>query len=84
MILKWNGCWFNHYDDIMQQGGDGYAALYVYQKWNESSMENKAKLCVYRTLFEIDLQLGTRSEFQLRQCCCYAVNLDILKVIDIN
>ena len=73
-----------HYDDIKSEGGSGYALLYITQKWDMQSLENKARLDIYRTLFEIDFQLGTKSEDQLWMCSHYSVNLDIIKVININ
>ena len=62
----------------------GYAEDYIEKKWNESSLENEAKLSVYKCLFEIDSRLGSESELQLYFCCCFAVNLDIIMVININ
>ena len=79
-ILEKEECWYNHYDC----GGAGYAQIYIFQKWDNKSLENKARLDIYRILFEIDFQLGTKSEIQLWWCSYYSVNLDIIKVIDIN
>ena len=62
----------------------GYAEDYLQQKWNDLSLKNEAKLSVYKSLFEIDSQLGTKAELQLWKCCSWAVNLDIIMVIYIN
>ena len=62
----------------------GYAHDYVSENWNKSTLENEAKLEVYKTLFEIDSRLGTKSELQLYFCCACSVNLDIIEVIYIN
>ena len=64
----------------------GYFGIhcYIFEKWNESSLVNEAKLDVYKCLFEIDSRLGSKSEHQLFECCAHAVNLDIIKVININ
>ena len=75
---------YMHYDDIKKTGAPGYACVYIIQKWDNQSLENKARLDIYRTLFEIDFQLGTKSETQLWWCCYWSVNLDIIKVININ
>ena len=80
-IFEKEGCWYKQYDNI---NGGGYARLYLRQKWNDSSLENEAKLFVYKSLFEIDSQLGTKAELQLWYCCAWAVNLDIIMVIHIN
>ena len=62
----------------------GYASLYIQQKWDSSLLENKAKLDVYKCLYRIDKKLGTKPEIQLYWCCRYAVNINIIEVIDIN
>ena len=62
----------------------GYACAYLEQNWNTASLQNTAKLNVYKTLYEIDSQIGISSEYQLWYCCHRAVNLNIIKVIDIN
>ena len=77
-------CEYMHYNHIKLNGGDGYALLYITRKWDKQSFENKARLDIYRTLFEIDFKLGTKSEDQLWWCCTAAVNLDIIMVIAIN
>ena len=51
---------------------------------SKSSLENKAKLDVYKCLYRIDKKLGTKPEIQLYWCCRYAVNINIIEVIDIN
>ena len=83
-IFKKEGCDCDHYDDLKKWNFAGYANSYLQQKWNDSSLENEAKLSVYKSLFEIDSQLGTKAELQLYKCCHWAVNLDIIMVIHIN
>ena len=73
-----------HYDDIKSKSGAGYALLYITRLWDKQSLENKARLDIYRILFDIDCKLGTKSEIQLWWCCFYSVNLDIIKVINVN
>ena len=58
----------------------GYAGDYVQAKWNESSLENEAKLNCYKILYQIDQRLGTTPELQLWNCCHHAVSMDIIKV----
>ena len=83
-IFKKEGCDYDHYDDLKKLEYIGYAHDYLQQKWNDSSLKNEAKLSVYKSLFEIDSQLGTKAELQLFKCCQWAVNLDIIMVIHIN
>ena len=64
--------------------GAGYAGLYIQQKWYKKYLENEAKFSVYRVLYEIDYQLGTKPEIQLWFCCAYAVDLDIIMVRNIS
>jgi hypothetical protein len=70
---------FIHYD---KQKYAGYAHLYIRKKWDDSSLENQAKLDVYKVLFRIDQRLGTKPEIQLWNCCRYAANIKIIEVID--
>ena len=60
----------------------GYADFYITKKWDDPSLENQAKLEVYKILYRIDHCLGTTSELQLWTCCQMAVNTDIIEVID--
>ena len=79
-ILKKEGCKYYHYTVLKNAGAAGYAHFYIQQKWNDSLLKNQAKLDVYKSLFEIDWQFGTKAELQLWKCCALAVNLDIIMV----
>ena len=84
-IYKKEGLKYYHYDDLTKKYDyAGYANDYISENWNESTLENEAKLEVYKTLFEIDSRLGSKSEPQLWSCCYFSVNLDIIEVININ
>ena len=82
-IYEKEGLKYFDFEEIKSGGGAGYAVLYIHQNWN-SSLVNAAKLEVYKTLFEIDSRLGSKSELQLWYCCRFSVNLDIIEVININ
>ena len=75
-------CTFHHYDDLKKRNFAGYAHYYIQIKWDDSSLENKAKLDVFKLLYRIDHRLGTTPELQLFYCCKYAVNIVIIEVID--
>ena len=60
----------------------GYAHAYIKGHWNDSTLENEAKLEVYKILFRIDQRLGTTTELQLWNCCFFAVNINIIEVIE--
>ena len=83
-IYEKEGLKYANYEKIKSAGGAGYAALYIHLNWNKSTLVNEAKLEVYKTLFEIDSRLGSKSELQLWSCCFFSVNLDIIEVININ
>ena len=80
-IYETEGCEFDHYDDLKEWDYAGYALNYIEEKWDESSLENKAKLDVYKCLYRIDEKLGTKPEDQLYWCCWSAVNIDIIEVL---
>ena len=82
-IIKNEGLSYGSYDDLQKLNYAGYAHYYTKQKWNDSLLQNEAKLDVYKYLFEIDCRLGTKSELQLWWCCAFAVNINIIMVINI-
>ena len=83
-IIVKEGCRYRHYDDLKESYFAGYANYYIEQKWDLSSLKNKAQLDVYKCLFRIDEELGSKPEFQLWGCIMEAVSLNIIEVINNN
>ena len=83
-IIEKEGCWYGHYDHLKEWNWAGYSDFYISQKWDSSSLKNKAQLDVYKCLFQIDEKLGSKSEYQLYGCCFLAVSLNIIEVINNN
>ena len=69
------------YDWIKKETIDyGYAGFYLRQCWNDSKLINEADVGVYKTLVDIDTNLGTDLSFQLWLCLRWTARCDIIKV----
>ena len=68
------------HDELRELGYVGYAHYYLQACWNESELENKADVTIYKQLLEIDAKLGTTQSEQLRWCLCYSPRKDFIEV----
>ena len=69
------------YDWIKKETIDfGYAGFYLRKCWNDSKLKNEADVGVYKTLVDIDTNLGTDLSFQLWLCLRWTTRCDIIKV----
>ena len=79
----------NHVDKhdklLREFGCVGYAHYYLERclnesMKNESQLQNKADVTVYKQLLEIDSKLGTTQSEQLFECVFYSLRMDLIKV----
>ena len=71
----------NLFDVLREKGFVGYAHYYLQEcLLNESELENKADVTIYKQLLEIDSKLGTTQTEQLFECVFDSVRLDLIKV----
>ena len=69
-----------HNGKLKELGYVGYADYYLEKCWNESELENKADVTIYKQLIEIDSKLGTTPSEQLRWCLAYSPRKDLIEV----
>ena len=58
----------------------GYAHYYLSKCYDESQLENRADITIYKQLLEIDSKLGTTQSEQLAKCVSWTVRMDLIKV----
>ena len=69
------------YDVLREKHGYvGYANYYLKECWDESKLNNKADVEIYKQLLEIDSKLGTTQTEQLLKCLCYSPRKDLIEV----
>ena len=68
------------YDVLQENGYVGYASYYLKECWDESELENKADVTIYKQLLEIDAKLGTTQSEQLFECVFHSLRIDLIKV----
>ena len=71
---------YDDYDKIREYNFVGYAHYYLREFWDESELNNKADVTIYRQLLEIDSKLGTSQSEQLRCCLHYSPRKDLIEV----
>ena len=74
-----SGC-YGKFDNLRRMGFPGLAGYYVQGSYDESELENKADITIYKQLLEIDSQLGTTQTEQLFWCVFHSVRMDLIKV----
>ena len=57
-----------------------YSSYYLQRCWDESEVENKADVTIYKQLIEIDAKLGLTQSEQLFSCVFYSLRMDLIKV----
>ena len=70
----------NFFDLLREKGGAGYAHYYLQECYDESKLENKADITIYKQLVEIDSKLGTTQTEQLFWCVFYTARMELIKV----
>ena len=71
----------NRFDVLREQlGWVGYANYYLAKCLNESELENKADVAIYKQLLKIDSKLGTTPSEQLFKCLLYSPREDLIEV----
>ena len=68
------------HDKLREDGFVGYANYYLQKCWDESELENKADVTIYKQLLEIDAKLGTTQSEQLFECVFQSLRIDLIKV----
>ena len=58
----------------------GYAHYYLRKCWDETELNNKADVTIYKQLLEIDSKLGTTQSEQLFYCVFNSLRMDLIKV----
>ena len=69
-----------HDDKLRELDFVGYAHYYLFKCWDQSKLENKADVTIYKQLLEIDSKLGTTQSEQLFKCVFHSLRIDLIKV----
>ena len=70
----------NQFDVLREKKYVGYAEYYLQECDDESQLENKADITIYKQLLEIDSKLGATQTEQLFWCVYWTVRMDLIKV----
>ena len=71
----------NEFDKLREKHGFvGFAHYYLQESYDESKLENKADISIYKQLLEIESQLGITPTEQLFKCVFHSVRIDLIKV----
>ena len=65
---------------LREKGWVGYAHYYLENRYDESQLENKTDITIFKQLLEIDSKLGTTQTEQLFWCVFWTVRMDLIKV----
>ena len=68
------------HDWLRENGFVGYAEYYLKACWDESKVNKKADVTIYKQLLEIDSKLGTTQTEQLFWCLRYSPRKDFIEV----
>ena len=68
------------YEELRELGYVGYANYYLKACWDESELNNKADVSIYKQLLDIDSKLGTTQSEQLFECVFNSLRMDLIKV----
>ena len=70
----------NNFDVLRERIYVGYAHYYLGHCYDESQLENKADIKIYKQLLEIDSKLGTTQTEELFWCVYWTNRMDLIKV----